>query len=445
MNSDTFFYHHLISYSYFITSQELGESMEADLLIEHIAELITLKGESKPRTGNEMRNLGIIEDGAIAIKGDRIIAVGTTLEVKGDISLSSQGEIIDGKRKTVMPGFVDPHTHLIFAGSREDELKLKLEGKSYLEILNMGGGILRTVQATRAASKEELFTQAFKTLDTMLSHGTTTIEAKSGYGLTTKDELKLLEVLKDLNGKHVIDIVPTFLGAHAIPPEFKEDADAFIDLIIEEMLPKVTEKSLAKYCDVFCEKGVFSIEHSRRLLKAAYEQGLRPRLHADEIVQLGGAELACEVNAISADHLAMISDEGIQCMAEKGMIGILLPGTPFVLMQKDYPKARAMIEAGVPIALATDLNPNCWTESMQIIIALACYNMKMLPSEAVVASTINAACSIDMADEIGSLEVGKKADIQILSVPNHMHIPYHFGVNHVEKVIKNGKVVVDHS
>lgn len=424
---------------------ELGESMEADLLIEHIAELITLRGESKPRTGNEMRDLGIIEDGAIAVQGERIIAVGTTAEVKDEVTLSAQGEIIDGKRKTVIPGFVDPHTHLIFAGSREDELKLKLEGKTYIEILEMGGGILRTVQATRAASKEELFTQAVKSLDTMLSYGTTTIEAKSGYGLTTQDELKSLEALRDLDDKHVMDIVPTFLGAHAIPPEFKEDPDGFIDLIISEMLPKVSEQSLAKYCDVFCEKGVFSIEQSRRLLNGAIEHGLRPRLHADEIVQLGGAELACEVNAISADHLAMVSEKGIRCMAEKGVIGILLPGTSFVLMQKDYPRARAMIEAGVPIALATDFNPNCWTESMQIIIALACFNMKMLPSEAVVASTINAACSIDMADEVGSLEVGKKADIQILSVPNHMHIPYHFGANHVEKVIKNGKVVVDHS
>jgi imidazolonepropionase len=420
-----------------------GETMEADLLIDNIGELITLSGGNRPRTGKEMRDIGIIKNGAIAVKDDRIVAAGNASEVKKNTSLSDHCNVIDGKNKTVMPGFVDPHTHLVFAGTRENELELKLEGKTYLEILQMGGGILRTVNATRSAGKKDLFYQAVDTLNIMLSYGTTSIEAKSGYGLDTKTELKSLEVLKELNEYHAIDIVPTFLGAHAVPPEFKDNPDDFIDLLITDMLPKVAEKKLAKYCDVFCEKGVFSIEQSKKLLNSAKAHGLRPRLHADEIVQLGGAELACEVDAISADHLAMISDDGIRCMAEKGVIGILLPGTPFVLMQKEYPRAREMIEAGVPIALATDYNPNCWTESMQIIIALACYNMKMLPSEAIAASTINAACAIDMGNEVGSLEEGKKADIQILNVPNHMHIPYHFGINHVETVLKNGKIVVD--
>jgi imidazolonepropionase len=414
-----------------------------DLLIKNASELLTLQGSKSPRKGKEMTELNIIKGGGVAVLGGRICAVGKTDEVEGAVELSSKTKIIDAKGKTVMPGFVDPHTHLVFAGSREDELKLKLEGKTYLDILKMGGGILRTVRETRKASKEDLFNAAKKVLDRMLKFGTTTVEAKSGYGLETDTEIKCLEVIKRLDEEHVIDIVPTFLGAHAIPPEFKDDADGYVNLVIEDMLPKVAEKRLAEFCDVFCEKDVFSVEQSRKILSAGKELGMRPKIHADEIVRLGGTELACEVGAISASHLMKSSDEGIKKMAEKGVIGVLVPGTPFALMQKEYPRAREMIDTGVPIALATDFNPNCWTESMQFMIALACYNMGMLPSEAIVASTINAAHAINRANEVGSLEVGKKADIIILNVSNHMHIPYRFGGNLVEMVVKDGEIVID--
>jgi imidazolonepropionase len=417
-----------------------------DLLIKNASELVTLSGDNQTlRIKKQMVELGIVKGGAVAVLDGRIVAVGKTEEVEQALDITSDARVIDAKGKTVMPGFVDPHTHLVFAGSREDELKLKLEGKTYLDILSMGGGILRTVRETRKASKEELLRAAERTLARMMRYGTTTVEAKSGYGLETKSEIKCLEVIKELDEKHVMDIVPTFLGAHAIPPEYKDDVDGYVNLVTKETLPEVAEKKLAEFCDVFCEKGVFSVEHSKKILEAGKKYSLRPKIHADEIVYLGGTELAAEVDAISASHLVQSSDEGIKRMAECGVIGVLVPGTPFALMQKEYPRARYMIDSGVPIALATDLNPNCWTESMQFMIALACYNMGMLPSEAIVASTINAARAINRADEVGSLEVGKKADIIILDVPNHMHIPYRFGGNLVETVVKGGKIVVGES
>jgi imidazolonepropionase len=417
--------------------------MKVDMIIKNASELLTIKSNNQnPRTQKEMADLGIIPNGSVAVSGKKICAVGTLDEIEGQVDISEDTKIIDAMGRTVMPGFVDPHTHLIFGGSREDELKLKLEGKTYLDILNMGGGILRTVRDTRGASSGDLFNSAKDRLDRMLKFGTTTVEAKSGYGLETDTEIKCLEVIRKLNEDHVMDLVPTFLGAHAIPPEFKDNPDDYVNLIMDEMLPEVSEQKLAKYCDVFCEKGVFSVEQSRRILNKGKELGLIPQLHADEIVQLGGTELAADVGAISASHLVKSSDEGIRMMAQSQVIGIMVPGTPFALMQTEYPKARDMINAGVPLALATDLNPNCYTESMQFMISLACYNMKMLPPEAIVASTINAAHAINMADSIGSLDVGKQADIIILDCPNHMHIPYRFGGNLVETVIKNGNIVV---
>jgi imidazolonepropionase len=271
----------------------------------------------------------------------------------------------------------------------------------------------------------------------MISHGTTTCEAKSGYGLDTETELKMLKIQKELNEVHCVDIVSTFLGAHAIPKE--HSADGYVDIIIGEMLPQV--KGLAMFCDVFCEKGVFTIEQSRRILEAGKKYGLIPKIHADEIVDTGGASLAAEIGAISADHLLMSSDKGINEMARKGVIGVMLPGTPFSLMQDNYAPARKMIDSGVPIALATDLNPNCWVENMQFMIQLGCFNMKMTPAEAVTAATFNAACAIGVNDTVGNLEEGKKADVIILDCPNHKSIPYHFGVNLVETVIKNGKII----
>ena len=401
-----------------------------DIFIKNASELITMDGPNRPRVKKEMCELSIIENGSVAIKDGKIVETGNDLEYDAE-------KTIDASGKTVMPGFIDPHTHLVFAGSREFELDMKLKGLSYMEILKKGGGIFYTVNETRRATNEELLKQSKKRLDIMISHGTTTCEAKSGYGLDTETELKILEIQKELNDIHPIDIVSTFLGAHAIPKE--HSAEEYINIIINEMLPKV--KDLAMFCDVFCEKGVFSIEQSRRILRAGKKYGLIPKIHADEIVDTGGALLAAEIGAVSADHLLMSSDKGINEMARNGVIGVMLPGTPFSLMQNNYAPARKMIESGVPIALATDLNPNCWVENMQFIIQIGCFNMKMTPAEAVTAATFNAACAIGLNDTIGSLEKGKKADVLILSCPNHKSIPYHFGVNLVETVIKNGKIV----
>jgi len=401
-----------------------------DILIKNANELVTLKGLSKPRIKKEMSNLGIINGGSIAIKDGAIVDVGKNLKYKSET-------VIDAKGKTVMPGFVDPHTHLIFAGSREFELDMKLKGLSYMDILKKGGGIFYTVNKTRKTSKESLLKQSKKRLDTMLSYGTTTCEAKSGYGLETSTELKILEVQKKLNETHSMDIVSTFLGAHAVPKE--HNVDDYVNIVIDEMLPKV--KGLAKYCDVFCEKGVFTPAQSKKILEAGKTYGLTPKIHADEIVDTGGASLAAEVGAISADHLLTSNDNGLKKMAKKGTIGVMLPGTPFSLMMKDYANARKMIDLGIPIAIATDLNPNCWVENMQFIIQLACLNMKMTPAEAITAATYNASCAIEMNDTVGSLEKGKQADIIVLDCPNHMFLPYHYGVNLVETVIKKGVII----
>ena len=402
----------------------------ADILIKNAAELITLKGPNRARVKGEMGKIGIVENGSIAIKNGKILETGKDLEYNAK-------KVIDAKGKTVMPGFVDPHTHLVFAGSREFELDWKLKGLSYIDIKKRGGGITYTVDKTRNATFEELLSQSKIRLDTMISYGTTTCEAKSGYGLNTETEIRMLEVQNKLNEIHPIDIVSTFLGAHAIPEGY--NAEEYVKILIDEMIPKA--KNLAKFCDVFCEKGFFSVDQSKAILEAGKKYGLIPKIHADEIVDTGGASLAAEVGAISAGHLLKISDKGIKDMAKKGVIGIMLPGTPFSLMMREYAPARRMIDAGVPIALATDLNPNCYVENMQFMIQLGCFNMKMTPAEAICSATFNAACAIGLDNQIGSLEKGKNADIIILKCPNHMSIPYHFGVNLVETVVKNGKIV----
>lgn len=425
----------------------MSESERVDIIIKNISELITSAHEdvdnSKPRTGEDLRKLGMINNGAVAISGKKIISVGTTKEILSQFDEKPDMTIINGRGRTVLPGFVDPHTHLIFAGTRETELTLKLEGKTYMDILKSGGGILKTVRETRLASIDKLVDEAKKRLNIMLEYGTTTVEAKSGYGLNEDAEINSLVAIKNLNNIHPMDIIPTFLGAHAIPPEFSNDPDKYIDMIISNILPKVRDLGLAEFCDVFCEEGVFNIEQSRKLLNCAKENGMKLKLHVDEFISLGGAKLAAELGAISAEHLMVSTDEDLLAMAESDVIGVLLPGTPYAVMEKHYPRARKMVELGVPIALATDLNPNCLTESMQFIISLACYNMKLLHAEAITAATINAAHAINRADDIGSLEVGKFADIILLDVPNHHHIPYHFGINHVESVIKKGKIVID--
>ena len=406
--------------------------MKSELLIKNAIQLLTVKSD-KTKVKGEMEDLGIINDGAIAVRNNRIFRVDKKIK-------TDSKKIIDASGKVVMPGFVDCHTHLVFSGSRENELKMKLKGKTYLEILESGGGIHFTVNKTRKADIKELVALGLRRLDEMLLNGTTTVEIKTGYGLNPKDEIKCLKVINELNKRHAADIVPTFLGAHAVPLEFKNNPDEYTDLILNKMLPRI--KNLAEFCDVFCEKNVFTIEQARKILNEGKKFGLTPKIHADELYCTGGAELASEIGCVSADHLLKSSDKGIKKMAEKGVVGVLLPGTSFTTMEK-YADARKYIDYGLPVALASDFNPNCWVNNMGFIIALACYNMKMTPAEAISASTINAAFAIGKEKEIGSLEVGKKADILILNVPNYESIPYKLGMNIVDTVIKNGKVVVE--
>ncbi len=414
---------------------------EVDLLVENAGELITLRGGSKrPLLFQQMRNLGIIRDGSIAIDQGRVAAIGKADDLRKRIEST---ETLDAGGKVVMPGFVDPHTHLVFAGSREDEFEKKIEGASYLDILDGGGGILKTVRETRKASKQRLVEDCEKTLNIMLEHGTTTVEAKSGYGLTTEDELKCLEVIRILNEKHPIDIVPTFLGAHAIPAEHSDDADEYVNLILKEMIPAVAARQLAEFCDVFCEKGVFNVEQSKRILLEGKRYGLIPKIHADEMTELGGAELAAEVHAVSASHLLFTSDEGIKALARWGIVAVLLPSASFSLLTGRYADARRMIKERVAIALGTDYNPSCWLENQQITIALACHQMRMIPAEAIAAATINAAHTLNRERDVGSLEPQKWADLAILNIPNHRFLGYRFGTNLVDKVIKRGKLVVD--
>lgn len=417
--------------------------MIADIVIKNISHLITLEGENRPRVGKEMSEIGTVENGIVAIKGDKIIYVGQG-ELPSDINIDDNTMIIDGEGKTVTPGLVDPHTHLVHGGSRENELDMKLKGAKYLDILKAGGGIHSTVKSTKTSSFEELYDKAEKSLNTMLEFGVTTVEAKSGYGLDTDTELKQLRVAKKLNNDHPVDIVSTFLGAHAIPAEYKDDVDAFVDIVINDMMPKVYEENLAEFCDVFCEEGVFTVEQTRRILNAGKKYDMKPKMHADEIEPLGGAELAAEVGAISADHLVAASELGMKMMAEKGVIADLLPGTSFNLGMGKFAKARQMIEAGVPVALSTDYNPgSCPTENIQLVMTLASLRMRMTPEEVITAVTINSASSVGRQEEIGSIMVGKKADIAIFNSSNISYIIYHFGINHIDKVIKNGVMVVD--
>ncbi|GAA0718168.1 imidazolonepropionase [Clostridium malenominatum] len=410
-----------------------------NMIIKNASELVTCSG-SKAKFGKEMRELGIIKDGAVVVEDGIIKAVGTTEEILKKYKEDNY-EVIDAKGKAVLPGFVDSHTHFVFGGYRQEEFSWRLNGESYMEIMNKGGGIVNSVRATREASKEELISSAEDRLNSMLSFGVTTVEGKSGYGLDLETELKQLEVMHYLQKTHVMDIITTFMGAHATPGEYKDKKEEFVNVICEEMLPEVAKGNLAEFCDVFCEKGVFSVEESRRILLKARELGMKLKIHADEIVQLGGAELAAELGTISADHLLHASDNGLKEMANKGVVSTLLPTTAFCL-KEPFARARYMIDNGSAVALATDFNPGSgFTNSIPLMIALATIYMGMNAEEAVTAITINGAAALDKADSVGSIDVGKKGDIVMLKYPSYKFLPYHTGVNIVEKVIKNGILV----
>jgi imidazolonepropionase len=410
------------------------------LIIRNAAQLVTCSGFAA-KCGATMADLGIIEDGALIAEGGIIRAVGPTNRILDGVDF--QGYVVlDASGKAVLPGFVDSHTHFPFAGYRPEEYGWRLAGMRYMEIMEKGGGIVNTMTATRKAGRRELIELGRRRLDAMLAMGVTTVEGKSGYGLDLETEIKQLEAMAALNAEHPMDIVTTFLGAHAVPPEFKGRSDDYIDFIIREVLPAVAEKRLAQCCDVFCEEGVFTMEQSRRLLLAARGHGLQLKLHADEIVSLGGAELAAELGALSADHLLQASDAGLDAMARNGVVATLLPATAFSL-KEPYARAREMIRHGCAVALATDFNPgSSFTFSIPLIAALAALHLNMIPEEIVTALTINGAAALGRADKAGSLDVGKTADIVVLEYPSYVFIPYHLGVNIVHTVIKGGRVVI---
>ena len=387
-----------------------------------------------------MRELGTVHDGAVAIRDGRIVAVGRTQ----DVTKAYRAEyVISAKGKLVLPGFVDPHTHLVFAGSLEDEFQLRVEGVSRMELLGSGGGILKIVKETRRARTEKLVNLGLERLDSMLAHGTTTVEAKSGYGLNTADEVKILEATRRLNRLHSINVVATFMGAHAVPPEYTGNPEEYVNTLTEETIPHVADRGLAEFCDVLCERRIFSLEQAKRILVKGKAHGLKPKIHADLMSTLGGAEIAADVGAVSADHLLFSSTEGIKAMAKKGVAAVLLPAAAFNMMMNKYADARLMIDCGVPVALGTGFSADCGMENQQLTIAMACNFMRMTPAEAVTAATINAAHAVNRAGEVGSLEVGKRADVAILNAPNHKFLGYRFGVNLVDRVIKNGRIVVD--
>ncbi|MGD8241391.1 MAG: imidazolonepropionase [Desulfobacterales bacterium] len=412
-----------------------------NLMIIRAAALTTSRG-SKALAGRDMDALEVIPDGALRIEEGTITAVGTTADVMA--SGPNDGfTIIDAAGKAVLPGFVDSHTHFIFGGHRADEFAWRLKGLSYMEIMAQGGGIASTVAATRQTDLESLVEHGRRRLNAMLGFGVTTVEGKSGYGLDRDTEIRQLEAMAILNREHPLEIVPTYLGAHAIPGEYEERGDAYLDDIMETVLPEVATRGLAEFCDVFCEDHVFSVAQSRRLLSRAKSLGFKLTLHADEIVALGGAELAAELEAVSADHLLQASDAGIQGLADAGVVATLLPITAFGL-REPYARGRFMIDQGCAVALATDFNPgSCFSNSIPLLMALATLYMGLSPEEALTAITLNGAAAIDRADRVGSLEVGKQGDAVILEYPSHRFIPYHLGVNIIEKVVKQGRLVFD--
>ncbi|MEJ2448251.1 MAG: imidazolonepropionase [Anaerolineales bacterium] len=411
------------------------------MLIHSAAQVVSPKGG--PQRGNDLGDLRIIPEGAVLIRSGKILEIAPSADL---LAAYPAEERWDAGGKVLLPGFVDPHTHVVWAGDRALEFESRLAGMSYLEILESGGGILSTVQATRQASLEELKRQTRSRIQSMFSHGTTTLEAKSGYGLDQETEMKCLQALLELDGEVPADIVLTYLGAHAVPPEYRGDPAGYTDYLCSQLLPDLvgwwslhTDKPLP-FVDVFCERGAFDLQHSRRILEKARELGFPTKIHADEFQNLGGAKLAAELGAVSADHLVVTSPEDIEALGQSDTVAVALPCTPFGLAEPEYTPAKQILRANGVLAIATDLNPGtAWCESMQFAIALACRYLKLTPAQALAASTINAAAAIGQADRVGSLDPGKDADIILLDVPDYRHLGYRFGTNLVSAVIKKGK------
>jgi imidazolonepropionase len=455
--------------------------MKVDLLIHSATQLVTCAATDGPKRGAAMRDVGLIPDGAVAVADGEIVAVGATADLRADFTAR---QTLDAGGKVVCPGFVDPHTHAVYAGDRVAEFEMRVRGASYMEILQAGGGILSTMQATRAATVEQLVAASRPRLDAMLALGTTTVEVKTGYGLDTAGELKMLHAIAALDASHPADLIPTFLGAHAVPPEYRGRAGDYVDLVVEEMLPAVRDwrlevgswkleignwkphlqppispgplaqsragnlQSLISnfqspfFCDVFCEASVFDRDQSRRVLEAGLALGLLPKIHADEFASLGGVVLAVELGAISADHLDVTPPAEIEALAASNTVGVMLPAVNFNLGSAHFADARAMVDAGVALAVATDLNPgSAPCPSMPLVMAIACRYQRLLPAEALNAATINAAHAVGLGNRLGSIEAGKQADLLIVSAPNYCHLAYQFGVNLIEGVVKRGQLL----
>jgi imidazolonepropionase len=433
--------------------------VEATLVIRGASEVATMASPAErerllpssthiprfePARGAALGELGLVPRGAVAVSGERIAWVGPEAELDSAVHQARDGIVIDAAGGTVLPGFVDPHTHLLFAGDRSDEFGLRVRGRSYQEITAGGGGILASVRAFRAAPDREILDRALHLLDQMLQLGSTTVEVKSGYGLATREELRALELAAELDRRHPVDVIPTFLGAHAVPPEYHGEPHRYLELLVDEMLPAVASQGIARFCDVFCEPGFFSPEESRTILVAAGRFGLGLKLHADEFVDSGGAALAAELGAVSADHLMAISDQGVTRLAASSTtIPVLLPGTSFFLGMTRFAPGRRLADEGLPVAVATDLNPgSSMVGSMPLIVSLACLGLRLTPEEALVSATRNAACAAGARDR-GLLAPGALADLQVVELPKAVHIPYCVGPSHVRTVVKRGRPVVE--
>lgn len=417
---------------------------QIDLLVENARQVCVVPAQDNgPQRGSALGELGLVEDGAVAIREGHIVEVGPAAQLREQYA---PAERLDAGGGVVTPGFVDPHTHLVWAGDRAGEFEARLAGATYMEIMAAGGGINRTVSDTRAAPVEVLVEETRRRLDRMFRHGTTTVEIKTGYGLTTESELRMLDAIYWLDDEHPADVVATFLGAHAVPPEYKGRTDAYVDLVIEEMLPAVVDFAQSRgrplpFMDVFCEEGVFDAAQSRRMLEAARSLGMPLKIHADEFAGIGGTSLAVELGAVSADHLVKTPMEDIEALGRGDTVAVGLPGTPFGLAEDEYTPAPAILAAGGALAVATDCNPGTtWCESMQMVLALACRYMRLTPGQALAAATLNAAFAVGLGERVGSLEPGKQADLLVLDLPDYRHLGYRYGVNLVRTVVKAGRV-----
>jgi imidazolonepropionase len=415
--------------------------MTHNLLISPCSQLLSLSGSSLPRKGSSQAELSVIEDGAVLIEGEIIKAVGPARELEGSLTGKSVHRI-SAEECVVMPGFVDSHAHPIFARPRDNDYEMRIKGATYQQISEQGGGILSSVRAVRNTSKDQLLKSSRARIERFLEYGTTTLEAKSGYGLNVDNEIKILEVIRRLQQIVPLELVPTFLGAHEVPEEYRLRRDEYLELVIAHMIPMVASRNLAEYCDCFVEPHVFSLEEGERILEAAQNHGLKIKLHADQLCRSGATQLGIRLRAVSIDHLEQILPEDIEALAGAGIVATLLPGSVFHLGLKCYPPARALIDAGVPVALATDFNPGTSpTLNMQIILSIACTQMRMTPAEAIIAATINGAHALSRGGRIGSLEAGKQADLCIMDVEDYRQIPYFFGMNHCKMTLKRGKIV----